>query len=186
MCRAHRRADRGDQAKQATPQGAAQEDTMYATAHLDLAPRGVAAAEESRDDKQRSHAHNTVGCILFQVGRSEEGQAHLEVARDIALAQGAGAELFWYYGNYSDVLIGAGRFAEAIELARQGRAASAERGLARTQGAFMAGNPGRGCRVVRRVGPHDVDDRRGIAAQAAADDARTPVCAQGDRPGAPR
>jgi DNA-binding NarL/FixJ family response regulator len=107
---------------------------------LDLAQRAVAAAEESGDEKQRSHAHNTLGCILFQVGRSEEGQVHLDLARDIALAQGAGAELFRYYGNYSDVLIGAGRFSQAIELARQGRIASAERGLARTQGAFMAGN----------------------------------------------
>ena len=36
--------------------------------------------------------------------------------------------------------MGAGRFAEAIALSREGRAASAERGLSRTQGAFMAGN----------------------------------------------
>ena len=107
---------------------------------LDLAQRGVAAAEESGDDTQRSHAHNTLGCILFQVGRSEEGQVHLDLARDIARAQGVGPELFRYYGNYSDVLIGAGRYAAAIELAREGRAASAERGLSRTQGAFMAGN----------------------------------------------
>lgn len=107
---------------------------------LDLAQRGVAAAEESGDDKQRSHAHNTLGCILLQVGRSEEGQVHLDLARDVARAQGAGPELFRYYGNYSDVLIGAGRYAEAIELAREGRAASTERGLSRTQGAFMAGN----------------------------------------------
>jgi DNA-binding CsgD family transcriptional regulator/tetratricopeptide (TPR) repeat protein len=107
---------------------------------LDLAQRGVAAAEESGDDKQRSHAHNILGCILFQVGRSQDGQAHLDLARDIARAQGGGPELFGYYGNYSDVLIGAGRYAEAIELAREGRAAAAERGLSRTQGAFMAGN----------------------------------------------
>jgi DNA-binding CsgD family transcriptional regulator/tetratricopeptide (TPR) repeat protein len=107
---------------------------------LDLAQRGVDAAEESGDDKQRSHAHNILGCVLFQVGRSHEGQAHLDLARDIARAQGAGPELFRYYGNYSDVLIGAGRFAEAIELAREGRSAAADRGLARTQGAFMAGN----------------------------------------------
>ena len=107
---------------------------------LDLAERGVAAAEESGDDLQRSHAHNTLGCILFQVGRAEEGQIHLDLARDIALSRGAGPELFRYYGNYSDVLMGAGRFAEAIALSREGRAASAERGLSRTQGAFMAGN----------------------------------------------
>ena len=107
---------------------------------LDLAQGGVLAADESGHDKQRSHAHNTLGCILFQVGRSEEGQDHLDVARDIALAQGVGAELFRYYGNYSDALIGVGCYADAIELARQGRVASAERGLARTQGAFMAGN----------------------------------------------
>jgi hypothetical protein len=42
MWRAHLRADRGDQAKEATPQGATQEDTMYATAHLDLVRTAVA------------------------------------------------------------------------------------------------------------------------------------------------
>jgi DNA-binding NarL/FixJ family response regulator len=49
-------------------------------------------------------------------------------------------ELFRYYGNYSDVLIGAGRFSEAISVARAGRLTAAERGLERTQGAFRAGN----------------------------------------------
>ena len=107
---------------------------------LALAQGGVAAAEESGNDKQRSHSHNTLGCILFQVGRPAEGKVHMDLARDIARAQGAGPELFRYYGNYSDVLIGAGRYAEAIELAREGRAASAERGLARILGAFIAGN----------------------------------------------
>ena len=53
---------------------------------------------------------------------------------------GSGPELFRYYGNYSDVLIGAGRFREASEMAREGRRAAAEQGLSRTQGAFLAGN----------------------------------------------
>jgi DNA-binding CsgD family transcriptional regulator/tetratricopeptide (TPR) repeat protein len=107
---------------------------------LDLAERGVATADESGDPTQRSHAHNTLGCILYQLGRPEEGQEHLDLARDLAVAQGSGPELFRYYGNYSDVLIGAGRYGAAIDLAREGRVATAERGLARTQGAFMAGN----------------------------------------------
>jgi DNA-binding NarL/FixJ family response regulator len=105
----------------------------------DYAERALAAAEESGDLRQRGHAHNTLGCILFQMGHPEQGQAHLDVAREIAMADG-GPGLFRYYGNYTDVLIGAGRYSEAIGMAKDGRDESARRGLARTSGAFMAGN----------------------------------------------
>ena len=107
---------------------------------LGLAEEALAAAAEAGDASQLSNAHNTLGCLLFQVGRAEEGQAHFDLAHDIAVAQGTGTELFRYYGNYSDVLIGAGRFAEAVALAAEGRRVTAQRGLSRTQGAFMAGN----------------------------------------------
>ena len=106
---------------------------------LELARRALAAAEEADDDRRRGDANNTLGCLLVQMGRHEEGQAHLEVARDIAL-RGGGSGLFRFYGNYTDVLIGAGRYTEAIEMARDGRRDSARRGLARTAGAFLAGN----------------------------------------------
>ncbi len=113
-------------------------------ADLDVALVGaevaLEAAEESGDPAQLSNAHNILGCLLFQHARPEEGQAHLDRARDIALATGGSMELTRYYGNYSDMLIGAGRFAEAVELAKEGRRSTAARGLARTQGAFLAGN----------------------------------------------
>ena len=106
----------------------------------ELAVQGLRAAEESGDPGEISSAHNTLGCLLFHMGRPDEGQVHLDRARDIALEQGSGPELFRYYGNYTDVLIGAGRYEEAITLAQEGRQAATRRGLARTAGAFLAGN----------------------------------------------
>ncbi len=100
----------------------------------------VVAAEERGDIKQLSNAHNTLGCVLFQLGRSAEGQHHLDLAHGFAVTAGSGHELFRYYGNYSDLLIGAGRFREAADMARGGRRAAADQGLSRTQGAFLAGN----------------------------------------------
>jgi DNA-binding NarL/FixJ family response regulator len=107
---------------------------------LATATRALAAAEESGDPGQISITSNTLGCIMFHVGRIDEGQAHLDRARDLAMERGGGPELFRYYGNYTDVLIGAGRYTEAIDMARDGRRDSVRRGLARTMGAFMAGN----------------------------------------------
>lgn len=107
---------------------------------LDFAERGLAAAEAAGDLRQLSHTHISLGTLLFQLGRPEEGQAHLDRARDFAMSLGTGKELFRYYGNYSDVLIGNGRFTEAISLSREGRQVTVEHGLLRTQGAFMAGN----------------------------------------------
>lgn len=104
-----------------------------------------AAAEQCADARQLSSAHNVLGCVLFQLGRGAEGQAHLDRARDVAIGSGSHKDLFRYYGNYSDVLIGAGRFADAIAMARTGRTACAEQGLSRTMGAFLAGNEAEAC-----------------------------------------
>ncbi|MGB8022126.1 MAG: AAA family ATPase [Candidatus Nanopelagicales bacterium] len=107
---------------------------------LQTAQQALLAAQACGDQVQQSNAHNTLGCLLFQLGDGADGQHHLDLARDFATSAGAATELFRYYGNYSDVLIGAGRFAEAIAMTREGRRAAADRGLSRTQGAFLAGN----------------------------------------------
>ena len=107
---------------------------------LETAELSVEAAEACADPKQLSNAHNTLGSVLFQLGRSPEGQHEFDLAHGFAVATGSGPELFRYYGNYSDVLIGAGRFSEASEMARRGRRAAADQGLSRTLGAFLAGN----------------------------------------------
>jgi DNA-binding CsgD family transcriptional regulator len=104
------------------------------------AEQALAAAEQVDDPGLRSGAHNTLGCVLIQLGELAEGSAHLDRARDLAEAAGDPVQLFRYFGNYSDVLIGSGRFTEAMAVAREGRRFAAERGLARTHGAFMAGN----------------------------------------------
>lgn len=109
-------------------------------AAIETAEQALAAAEACGDQVQLSNAHNTLGCLRFQLGDGEVGQHHLDLARDFATSSGAATELFRYYGNYSDVLIGAGRFAEAISMTREGRRAAGDRGLSRTQGAFLAGN----------------------------------------------
>jgi DNA-binding CsgD family transcriptional regulator len=107
---------------------------------LETAELSVGAAEECGEPRQLSNAHNTLGCVLFQLGRSSEGQHEFDLAHGYAVSTGSGPELFRYYGNYSDVLIGAGRFREASEMARRGRRAAADQGLSRTLGAFLAGN----------------------------------------------
>jgi DNA-binding NarL/FixJ family response regulator len=78
--------------------------------------------------------------VLIQQGDFEAGSVHLDRAREQAELATNPLHLFRYYGNYSDVLIGAGRFAEATAVARAGRRVAAEHGLARTHGAFLAGN----------------------------------------------
>ena len=87
---------------------------------LETAELSVGAAEECGEPRQLSNAHNTLGCVLFQLGRSSEGQHEFDLAHGYAVSTGSGPELFRYYGNYSDVLIGAGRFREASEMARTG------------------------------------------------------------------
>jgi DNA-binding CsgD family transcriptional regulator/tetratricopeptide (TPR) repeat protein len=105
-----------------------------------VAQRALATAEQCGDQRQLSGAHNTLGCILMQLGRTNEGKSHMDSARDIAIGQDAPPEIFRYYGNYSDMLIGSGRYDEAITLAREGRQVATRRGLSRTMGAFLAGN----------------------------------------------
>lgn len=107
---------------------------------LDAAIEALDAARASGDLAQQSQTHNTVGWLEVQVGRSEDGLAHLETSKDLALQADSTRDLFRYYGNYTDVLLSTGRLTEAVEVSRTGRAASAERGLSRTDGAFLVGN----------------------------------------------
>lgn len=100
----------------------------------------LSAAEDCADEPQQSHAHNTLGCVLVQLGEPAAGFEHLARAHQLALASGSSRDLFRYYGNFTDQLIGAGRFDEAITMTREGLAQTAERGVARTAGAFLAGN----------------------------------------------
>jgi DNA-binding CsgD family transcriptional regulator/tetratricopeptide (TPR) repeat protein len=104
------------------------------------AEQALAVAEANGSADLRSAAHNTLGCVLVQLGDRQGGEAHLEQARLLAEASGKQAELYRYYTNYSDVLIGEGRFERAVALAREGRRIATEHGLGRTFGAFLAGN----------------------------------------------
>ena len=107
---------------------------------LEVAEQALVAAEECGETRQLSNVHNTLGCLLVQLGRLAEGQQHLERSLELATRSDSIGDLVRYYGNYSDALIGLGRFAEAVTLARAGRRAAAERGLSRTAGVFLAGN----------------------------------------------
>ena len=107
---------------------------------LGVAEQALVAAEECGEPRQLSNVHNTLGCLLVQLGRIEEGQQHLEISLELATRSDSTGDLVRYYGNYSDALIGLGRFTEAVALARKGRRAAAERGLSRTAGVFLAGN----------------------------------------------
>jgi len=91
-------------------------------------------------DSVESGALNTLGVSLVSLGRTEEGLAALERSREVALAGQREAALDRYFINASDVLLLLGRYAESVEVAREGMAEATRRGLTRTTWSFLAGN----------------------------------------------
>ncbi|HEU4490308.1 MAG TPA: AAA family ATPase [Jiangellales bacterium] len=110
--------------------------------HVVDAVAGVCDEEEVgvNADSVESGALNTLGVSLVSLGRTEEGLAALERSRTVALAGQREAALDRYFINASDVLLLLGRYAESVEVAREGMAEATRRGLTRTTWAFLAGN----------------------------------------------
>jgi DNA-binding SARP family transcriptional activator/DNA-binding CsgD family transcriptional regulator/tetratricopeptide (TPR) repeat protein len=91
-------------------------------------------------DSVESGALNTLGVCLVALGRTGEGLAALERSRAVAIAGEREAALDRYYINASDTLLLLGRYAESVEVAREGMAEATRRGLTRTTWSFLAGN----------------------------------------------
>ena len=108
-------------------------------AAISTAQEALNVAQIADDARALSDTHNNLGCVLLQVGKPQ-GMEHLQRARDVAVQAHEWSALLRYYVNYTDILIGCGRFAECVAMAREGRAAAVQRGRARTLGAVLTIN----------------------------------------------
>jgi len=111
-------------------------------AALSLAARAVQAAREAGAVQQEADSSITLGSVRGYLS-ADDADAGLHDARvGLALATGIGAHFtaLRAYVNISDVLELHGRHEEAAEAARAGIELAGRVGLARSLGAFLAGN----------------------------------------------
>ena len=148
---------------------------------LEVAEQALVAAEECGETRQLSNVHNTLGCLLVQLGRLAEGQQHLERSLELATRSDSIGDLVRYYGNYSDALIGLGRFAEA-DPGSHGSAGSSRARPVPDRGRVPRWERGRGGGARRRVGRRARHGGQRPGHGSPDDLARTPPCAPG--PGA--
>lgn len=87
-----------------------------------------------------AHALNSLGTALARLGDPEGGLARLEEARRQAAELGAATDEARACVNLSDLLEDLGRLEEAVAVASEGIEVATAAGLARTFGAFLAGN----------------------------------------------
>ena len=113
--------------------------TSNLDASISVAQDALNTAQAAGDARALSDTHQLLGCILLQLGHPE-GVEHLQIARDVAVHAHEWSALMRYYVNYTDFLIGCGRFTECVAMAREGRAAAVERGRTRTYGAVLTIN----------------------------------------------
>ena len=87
-----------------------------------------------------AHALNSLGTALARLDDPEGGLARLEEARRRAAELGAAKDEARACVNLSDLLEDLGRLEEAVAVATEGIEVATAAGLARTFGAFLAGN----------------------------------------------
>ncbi|HVX46606.1 MAG TPA: AAA family ATPase [Mycobacteriales bacterium] len=92
------------------------------------------------DGTATSFAYNALGLIAAHEGRIDEATTLFEQCQAEAARVGATEELLRAATNYSDPCIAAGRYEQAIEIARAGMARASAAGLARTQATFLSLN----------------------------------------------
>ena len=153
-------------------------------AAISTAQEALNVAQIADDARALSDTHNNLGCVLLQVGKPQ-GMEHLQRARDVAVRAHEWSALLRYYVNFTDFLIGCGRFAECVAMAREGRAAAVERGRSRTFGAVLTINEAE-AQLGRGLGRHPRHHRAGPADGAAARRSQRSGPAARHRPGAPR
>ncbi|HEX3214003.1 MAG TPA: hypothetical protein VH016_15635, partial [Actinomycetota bacterium] len=100
----------------------------------------IEVARAAGDPVVEAHALNSLGTALARLDDPEGGLARLEEARRRAAELGAAKDEARACVNLSDLLEDLGRLDEAVAVATEGIEVATAAGLARTFGAFLAGN----------------------------------------------
>lgn len=111
----------------------------WATAR-ELSEQGLAVARAVGDPKVEANALNTRALAEAGLGETAAALASFEQSRQVAEKAGDETGVIRYRTNLSDVLLAQGRYREAAEAARAGRAHAEARGLVRSMATFLAGN----------------------------------------------
>lgn len=106
---------------------------------LIAAEDALAEAEAAGSIEVQAHVHNTLGCLLLTSG-DDRGLRHLETSYRLASESGSLSDILRYHVNAAALLMGLGRFDDALDLARSGQVIAAERGHSAGHGAFLAGH----------------------------------------------
>jgi class 3 adenylate cyclase/tetratricopeptide (TPR) repeat protein len=99
-----------------------------ADAALPLVTRAMAVAEQTGADAVYAHGLATLGIIEARYGEVDDGLADLDAAFTLACRIGSLEDIIRAAANRVHLLYCAGRFAEAVEVARAGRSAAAALG----------------------------------------------------------
>jgi DNA-binding CsgD family transcriptional regulator len=91
---------------------------------LPVAERAVAEAQQAGAGAEQAHGLATLGIILAQDGNADAGMAALRTAFDLACRTGSAEDAVRAAANHMYLLCTAGRFAEALEVAAEGRRAA--------------------------------------------------------------
>jgi tetratricopeptide (TPR) repeat protein len=102
--------------------------------------RAIAVARQVGAPAEEASALTTLGTAIRVLGQIDDGVAHLERARAVAEQAGAITEVGRSWINHSQVLLSAGRYQEAVQVAREGLAVLRHLGLARAVGMIALGN----------------------------------------------
>jgi DNA-binding CsgD family transcriptional regulator/tetratricopeptide (TPR) repeat protein len=105
-----------------------------------VGPEAVAAARAAGCEREEASALASLGTSLTYRGEIESGIASLREGLAIALRIGDVEEASRAYINLSDALAMVGRHEEALATSVEGLAYAERAGLARSRGAFQAGN----------------------------------------------
>jgi adenylate cyclase len=118
-----------------------------------LAERGLALTEGLDVPALRSNLLNTLGVCRVNVGDAN-GLELIEEARSLAVAAGEPEAIGRAYVNLSDINVKLGRFAQAVEIAEEGRAVTRRLGAPAMEW-FIAGNE---CSALIYLGRFDEAD----------------------------
>ncbi len=91
---------------------------------LPLAVRAAEVAQQAGADAEYAHALATLGIISAQRGELEAGLEALRTSFDLARRAGSVEDVVRAAANHMYLLISAGRFAEALDVARDGQRAA--------------------------------------------------------------
>jgi DNA-binding CsgD family transcriptional regulator len=106
----------------------------------ELAEQALESARAAQDTETEANALNTRALAEAGLGLGEKGLASFEDSRRVAQAAGDDVALIRYRANLGDLLIGLGRYREAVSVSRAGRADAESRGMSRSAATFLAGN----------------------------------------------